>query len=65
MVGGLGPSGLVTLKVSVRHCPCAVADWAPAGFTWPELATRFVTTLVIWFGPLMTKLVRSSRSCKS
>ncbi len=64
MVGGLGPSSLLTLKVSVRHWPRADTGMVPAASTTPEFATRLATVLASAFGPVITKFSKSSRSCK-
>ncbi len=64
MVGGAGPPGLVTPKVSVRHWVKAVTGMVPAGPTTPELATRFPTTAEEVLGPETTKLAKSRRNCQ-
>ena len=70
MVGGLTPSGLPTLKVSVRHRPqfvtptCRVAVIMPiTGPIVPELVIRLVTVTVEVLGPVIMKLSKSSLSC--
>ena len=64
MVGGLGPSGLVTENRSVRHCDEDATDTVPTGETTPDLAARIATDAVDVLGPLVTKVDRSRRSCK-
>lgn len=70
IVGGVIPSGLVMLNVSVRHWPqlvmltCFCVVFVPIGPIVPELIIRFVTVIVLVLGPVMTKLSKSKRSCK-
>ncbi len=71
MTGGAAPSGLVTAKESVRHCPvadtgtCLVAALlAGTGETAPLLATLRVTVSVAALGPVRTKVSKSRRSCR-
>ncbi len=62
MDGGLGPSGLVTLNVSVRHLVKSVTGMVPSAPTTPAFFTSFVVVAVEVLGPLMTKLTKSSLS---
>ncbi len=62
MGDGLGPSGLDTLKVSVRHWVNSVTGTVPPSPTTPAFLMRFVTTTVLILGPVMTKLAKSRRS---
>ena len=63
MMGGAGPSELLTLKVSVRHWPLAVTGTTVGPVpTTPVLAMRVETAVVKVVGPEMTKLSKSRRS---
>ncbi len=62
MTGGLGPSPLVTLNVSVKHCVTAVTETVPPGATTPDLAMRLATTTASLLGPVMLNTPKSSLS---
>lgn len=63
MTGGALPDGLVTWKVSVRHCPSVVTS-RPFRLTPTRLSKRASPTVVVnVLGPLMTKLLKSSLNC--
>ena len=72
MVGGEGPSGLVTLKVSVRHWPMLATDFSGAGalvatgalVMTPDLGRRLATEDVSVLGPEMVKVIKSSLICR-
>ncbi len=71
MVGGEGPPGLVTLKVSVRQLVISATEIRGAGavvaigmlFTMPELGSRLATEVLTVLGPLMVKVSKSKRIC--
>ncbi len=65
ILGGDGPSGLLTLNPSVRHCPNWVTPMLALALTVtsPPLARLLVTVLVAVVGPVMTKESKSSLNC--
>ncbi len=71
MVGGEGPPGLVTLKVSVRQLVISATEIRGAGavvaigmlFTMPERGSRLATEVLTVLGPLMVKVSKSKRIC--
>ncbi len=61
MVGGEVPLGLVTVKVSVRHCPLmATAPTVVATVADGLPLLILVTEVVVVLGPAMVKEVKSS-----
>ena len=62
MVGGFGPSGLVTPNVSVRHWVKSVTGTVPPEATTPAFFMRFVTSAAFMLGPVNTKFSKSNLS---
>ncbi len=61
IVGGLGPSGVLTEKVSVRHCPKSETEIVFAlAVTAPEFPLRLETELVRMLGPDIRKVSKSN-----
>ncbi len=69
MVGGFGPSGLLTLKVSVRHCPkldtpTLLASEMALKVTEPPFGLLKPTVIMLTLGPVMVNWSNSSFNCK-